>query len=102
VIDYVPRDASFNDGIMVPSGTGQFLPNPWGLYDMQGNVSEWTRSDYAPYPYQHAEGSAEARKSVRGGSWRDRPHRATSSFRLPYETHQKVFNVGFRFVIEDK
>lgn len=101
-IDFVPRDASFNDGIMVPTGTGQFLPNPWGLYDMHGNVAEWTRSDYAAYPYKEIDGIGNARKTVRGGSWRDRPHRATSSYRIPYEAHQKVFNVGFRFVIEDR
>jgi formylglycine-generating enzyme required for sulfatase activity len=37
---------------------------------------------------------------VRGGSWRDRPYRATSSFRLGYEPFQKVYNVGFRVVCE--
>lgn len=103
--DFVPRDDSFNDGIMVPSGTAQFAANPWGLHDMHGNVAEWTRSSYKPYPYSDADGrndlSADARKVVRGGSWRDRPHRATASFRLPYEPYQRVFNVGFRLVIEE-
>jgi formylglycine-generating enzyme required for sulfatase activity len=103
--DFVPRDASFNDGILVPTGTGQYAPNPWGLYDMHGNVAEWTRSDYAPYPYNGADGrndeNATTAKVVRGGSWRDRPYRATSSFRLPYEAHQRVFNVGIRLIIEE-
>jgi len=103
--DFVPRDESFDDGNMVPSGTAQYAPNPWGLYDMHGNVAEWTRSDYADYPYKSDDGrndeSSTVRKTVRGGSWRDRPHRATASFRLPYEAHQKVFNVGIRLVIEE-
>ncbi|CAA6676807.1 MULTISPECIES: SUMF1/EgtB/PvdO family nonheme iron enzyme [unclassified Lentimonas] len=103
--DFVPRDASFNDKALTPQGTGHYQASPWGLYDMHGNVAEWTRSDYAPYPYVADDGrndlSTEARKVVRGGSWRDRPHRATASFRLPYEAHQKVFNVGFRIVIEE-
>jgi formylglycine-generating enzyme required for sulfatase activity len=102
--DFVPRDDSFDDGQLIPAGTGLYKPNPWGLHDIHGNVSEWTRSDYAPYPYAddvRNAGNPDAGKAVRGGSWRDRPHRATSSFRLPYESHQKVFNVGFRIVIEE-
>ncbi|NLE37607.1 MAG: SUMF1/EgtB/PvdO family nonheme iron enzyme, partial [Pirellulaceae bacterium] len=39
---------------------------------------------------------------VRGGSWRDRPHRASASFRLAYRPYQGVYNVGFRVVCEDE
>ncbi len=39
-------------------------------------------------------------KVVRGGSWRDRPFRARSAFRLSYPAYQRVFNVGFRVVLE--
>ena len=103
--DFVPRDESLDDGRLTPDGTAQYTANPWGLFDMHGNVSEWTRSDYAAYPYKADDGrnagNVEVRKSVRGGSWRDRPYRATASFRLPYAAHQKVFNVGFRLVIEE-
>ena len=101
VNDFVPRDASFNDGRMIPDGTAQYLANPWGLYDMHGNVAEWTRSDYKPYPYVESDGASNDRKSVRGGSWRDRPHRATSAYRLGYLPYQRVFNVGFRIIIEE-
>ncbi len=39
-------------------------------------------------------------KVVRGGSWYDRPVRSRSASRLAYPSYQKVFNVGFRVVME--
>jgi len=86
------------------TGTRQYQPNAWGLYDMHGNVAEWTRSDYVPYPYQAYSGNSMnpgTKKTARGGSFFDRPYRATSSYRLGYLPWQGVFNVGFRIVIEE-
>jgi formylglycine-generating enzyme required for sulfatase activity len=37
---------------------------------------------------------------LRGGSYYDRPYRATSSFRLGYPAWQKVYNAGFRVLVE--
>ena len=68
---------------------------------MHGNVSEWTRSAYRPYPYKsdgRDDGDATGERVIRGGSWADRPFRATSAFRLHYPRWQKVHNVGFRVV----
>ena len=83
---------------------GKYLPNAWGLYDMHGNVSEWTRSDYRPYPYLDDDGrngqSPVAPKAVRGGSWYDRPIEARSAFRVSYLPHQGVYDVGFRVICE--
>ena len=80
-------------------------PNVWGLYDMHGNAAEWTRSDYAPYPYVEDDGrnagNQQRKKTVRGGSFASRPREATSSCRVGYEPWQKVFDVGFRIVLED-
>ena len=58
---------------------------------MHGNAAEWTRSDFA---------SGQEKKVVRGGSWRDVPARSTSDFRLGYAPWQKIYNVGFRVVLE--
>ena len=70
---------------------------------MHGNVAEWTCSLYAPYPYDAKDGrddaSAPGRRVARGGSWRDRPYRSTSSFRLDYKPFQEVYNVGFRVLV---
>lgn len=61
---------------------GGKLPNAWGLYDMLGNVAEWTLDAYSPDGYQHLVGKTEIDgnqvltksnkvypRVLRGGSW---------------------------------
>ncbi|MHC4726757.1 MAG: formylglycine-generating enzyme family protein, partial [Planctomycetota bacterium] len=102
--DIVPRDARFNDKRLVTAEVGSYKPNAWGLYDMHGNVWEWTRSVYEPYPYSDYYGSFDnkdtGQRVVRGGSWYDRPKRCRSASRLSYPEWQKVYNVGFRIILE--
>jgi len=102
--DIVPRDARFNDKALVTAEVGSFRPNAWGLHDMHGNVWEWTRSMYRPYPYDTADGrddlNGDGDRVARGGSWYDRPKRCRSAFRLSYPAWRKVYNVGFRIVVE--
>jgi formylglycine-generating enzyme required for sulfatase activity len=100
--DFVPKDGRFNDNERIVTDAGKYQPNPWGLLDMHGNVAEWTLSNYARYPYAddgRNDPASRENKVVRGGSWRDRPYRATASYRLHYKPYQKVFNVGFRVVM---
>ena len=99
-----PADTRFDDGWRVSAPVGTFQPNPWGLYDMHGNVAEWTRSTYRLYPLSVEDMSDDraGRKTVRGGSWLDRPRRARSAFRTHYEPSQAVHDVGFRVVCEDR
>jgi len=106
--DWLPRDDRFDDGGFVTEPVGRYRANAWGLHDLHGNAAEWTLSAYRPYPYRGDDGRnetagapRETERVVRGGSWRDRPFRATASFRLPYRQHQRVFNVGFRVVCEE-
>jgi formylglycine-generating enzyme required for sulfatase activity len=66
--------ATFSDGTYHPIGTKK--PNAWGLYDMLGNVMEWTLDQYAPYTDATAENPWVKSKTsyphvVRGGSWND-------------------------------
>ncbi len=99
-----PADARFNDKYRVSAPVGAFGANPWGLHDMHGNVSEWTRSEYRSYPYLedgiHNRATADGRKVVRGGSWYDRPKNCRSAHRWSYPADQRVFDVGFRVMCE--
>lgn len=104
--DFVPRDERFNDGTLHLAPVRKYKPNAYGLYDMIGNVAEWTRSAYKPYPWKDDDGRNDGvdehtPRAVRGGSWYERPRRATSSWRLGYPGWRPVYNVGFRVMIED-
>jgi formylglycine-generating enzyme required for sulfatase activity len=102
--DIVPRDGRFDDKALVSTKIGSYAPNKWGLHDMHGNVFEWTRSAYLSYPYNARDGrnaiNTDAKRVARGGSWYDRPKRARSAFRLAYPAWQRVYNVGFRVIVE--
>ncbi|MAG94016.1 MAG: hypothetical protein CMJ48_09730 [Planctomycetaceae bacterium] len=104
--DWIPRSNRYNDGMLVSVPGGALRSNAWDLHDMHGNVAEWTLSADRPYPYKADDGRNDVTTStpriVRGGSWRDRPKRATSSFRLAYRPFQRVYNVGFRVCLEAK
>ena len=105
--DFVPKDARFDDGVLHLAKAGSYAPNRWGLHDMHGNVAEWTASAYRSSPQNPTSASAktvarEDLRVVRGGSWGDRPKSARSSYRWRYPKWQRVFDVGFRIVIEDK
>ena len=103
-VDYELKDVRFNDGVLHLADVGKYAPNAWGLHDMHGNVAEWTRSQYKPYPYRDTDGrndvAGSGKRVIRGGSWHDRQHRSTSSYRLGYPDWQKVYHVGFRVVVE--
>ncbi len=71
---------------------GSKKANPWGLYDMHGNVAEWTLDQYIPTVYGQrtsgvanpwVEGDKVYPKTVRGGSWMDAPNRLRSASRRP-------------------
>lgn len=69
-------------------------PGPFGLYDMAGDVWEWTANRYCPYDHP---GCDDARRVVRGGSWLfvDYPSVRLTD-RSPADAHTRRTNLGFR------
>jgi len=89
-----------------------FLPNSYGLYDMAGNVAEWTSnaydesgyeiiSDFSPdfqYNAKPSDQPAMKRKVIRGGSWKDIAYYIQVSTRsFEYQDSAKSY-IGFRCV----
>ncbi len=76
----------------------QKKPNPWGLYDMHGNVCEWTLDAYLPDFSNHPEGATNPLvlskmrypRVTRGGHWDSDPQDLTSSARLASEPSWKM------------
>ena len=97
---FMPREDSVNDGTMTIADVAHYEPNAWGLYDMHGNVAEFTRSSYKPYPYK-GEREVLNEKVVRGGAWNTPPKHAAAYSREAYLAWQAANNVGFRVIIEE-
>jgi formylglycine-generating enzyme required for sulfatase activity len=100
---------------------GQLKPNPWGLHDMHGNVSEWVLDQYIEDLYRKQPEATDPLqvpltlypRVVRGGGWDDDPDKLRSAARIPSDPewkkqdpqnprsiwyHTDARSVGFRVV----
>ena len=102
------------DGGIKAIKTASYNPNGYGLYDMSGNVAEWTSNAYdeSAFSYSHdmnMDRSYDAqeddlavlkRKAIRGGSWKDIAYFIQNSTRtFEYQDTAKSY-IGFRCAVD--
>jgi formylglycine-generating enzyme required for sulfatase activity len=96
----------YGDGYWGPAPVMTFAPNPFGLYDIDGNVSAWTADCWHDnYVRAPSDGSAWVNPGcaihvVRGGSWGSSPDQVNSAYRQGADTGIRSGRVGFRILRE--
>ena len=97
-----------NDGFVFTSPVGSFRPNPFGIFDMLGNVWEWCEDTYLVNSYKKYSGENPLVREggvtdlvIRGGSWYSRPRyvRCASRDHL-HDSRRRGNDVGFRLVMK--
>lgn len=111
--NFKPMRGSYTDDTgSTPMKVGSFPPNEYGLYDMAGNVAEWTSSAYTNtsnllvsdmnpnYQYSAKKEDAEVlkRKVIKGGSWKDIAYYLQCGVRTYEYQFESRSYVGFRCV----
>ena len=113
IANFKPLRGNYSDdGGVKTVAVGSYDPNDFGLYDMAGNVAEWTNDAYdeSAYTLSHDlnpsynyyakpnDPPARKRKTVRGGSWKDFQHFLQNSSRTyEYQDTARSY-IGFRCV----
>lgn len=106
------RGSYHNDTGSMTMAVAQFRPNDFGLYDMAGNVAEWTSSSYSSasnvsvhdmnpdFPYVARKDDPEIlkRKVVKGGSWKDISYYLQCGVRTYEYQYESRSYIGFRCV----
>ena len=111
--NYKPgNETDTEDGHLITSKVGSYSPNAFGLYDMAGNVAEWTSTTYSEsgpnqmndmnpdlrYNAAKEDPYAMKKKVVRGGSWKDVSQFIRSDMRsMEYQNETRSY-IGFRCV----
>jgi formylglycine-generating enzyme required for sulfatase activity len=110
-----PEQANYRGNMLIYEGGGQkgeyrektlpvksFKPNPWGLYQVHGNVWEWVEDcRHDTYNGAPTDGSAWlggdcTEHRLRGGSWDEVPWKLRAAYRFFYQPNFRHVTIGFR------
>ena len=84
---------------------GLKLPNPWGLYDMHGNVFEWCWDWFGQLPGGTVTDPEGPRRGIdrilRGGYWDSTPDFCRSAIRVHFPPGTQISYLGFRIVLAE-
>ncbi len=104
--NYIGADLTQDDNAEFTAFTGRYLPNPWGLHDMHGNVWEWcqdsidmTRLDYPPGDAADPLLTSGAHRIYRGGGWGNPPFGCRSANRNAYPPDLRDTYLGLRISV---
>jgi formylglycine-generating enzyme required for sulfatase activity len=92
----------YSDRYWGPAPVASFEPNPYGVYDIAGNVSEWVMDCWhSTYLRAPTDGSAWLNpgcklRVVRGGSWASSPDQTRATYRVSAKPSHRDARVGFR------
>lgn len=96
----------YDDGHWGPAPVKTYPANPFGIFDLDGNLSEWV-DDCWHDNYTRAPRDSKAwinpgceRRVIRGGSWGSSPEQVRSAYRLSVPADARSARVGFRVVRE--
>ncbi|MBF0428694.1 MAG: formylglycine-generating enzyme family protein [Magnetococcales bacterium] len=100
-LDFIWKSHSCEDHFSVSAPVGSYKPNSFGLYDMLGNVWEWSCSEYvssydgSEQQCAHPDSDGKARV-IRGGGWEYHPDHVRSANRFRYLRNIRNLYTGFR------
>lgn len=106
--NFKPRRGDYlSDGSLYAAPVKQYDPNPYGLYDMSGNVSEWTGTSYHPSAHLFEStmnpnffDTKSKTIVIRGGSWKDIAYYLQVSTKDYQHKDSTTSYTGFRTVLD--
>lgn len=96
-------DKGSKSGEYGPHKVASKKPNAWGIYDMAGNVAEWTRDKYFMFSFVVESSNPTGAmfgysKVFKGGSWKDKEKRLNATYRDDEDPRYWSETMGFRCV----